>query len=119
MTLHYITLHYITLHYITLHYITLHYTSPPRPRASHLYLGAFVSLCVLPVEEGTAATLGHHLGAEEVGQFTEAVGAVDDGVAAGLGVAQHEVTVCGRDRKFVLLVMSTAAVEERRRTLYN
>lgn len=50
---------------------------------------------VSPVQEAAAAVLLHHLSSREASQFTEAIGAVDDGVAAvALGVTQQEVTVC-------------------------
>ena len=52
---------------------------------------------VSPEQEVAAAVLLHHLGPREARQFTEAIGAVDDGVAAvALGVSQQEVTVCSK-----------------------
>lgn len=51
------------------------------------------------VQEATGAGLLHHLRPDEAGQFTEAVGAVDDGVAvAALGTSQQEVAVCVEER---------------------
>lgn len=50
---------------------------------------------VSAVQEATAAVFLHHLSSREACQFTEAVRAVDDGVAAvALGVTQQEVAVC-------------------------
>lgn len=50
---------------------------------------------VSPVQEAAAAVLLHHLSPREPRQFTEAVWAVDDGVASvALGVTQQEITVC-------------------------
>lgn len=50
---------------------------------------------VSPVQEAAAAVLLHHLSSREACQFTEAIWAVDDGVAAvALGITQQEVTVC-------------------------
>lgn len=47
------------------------------------------------VQEVAGAVLLHHLSSRETRQFTEAVRAVDDGVAAvALGVTQQEITVC-------------------------
>lgn len=50
-----------------------------------------------PEQEVAAAVLLHDLGPREARQLAEAVGAVDDGVAAvALGVTQQEVTVCSK-----------------------
>lgn len=50
---------------------------------------------VSTVQEAAAAVFLHHLSSREARQFTEAVRAVDDGVAAvALGVTQQEVAVC-------------------------
>lgn len=55
----------------------------------HMFAG------VSPEKEVAAAVLLHHLGPREARQFTEAIGAVDNRVAAvALGVTQQEVTVC-------------------------
>lgn len=65
-----------------------------------LYLLGHVLAGVVPVQEVARAVLLHHLGSGEAGQLTEAVGAVNDGVAAvPLGIAQQEVTVCEEDRR--------------------
>lgn len=50
---------------------------------------------VSPEQKVAAAVLLHHLGSCEARQLTEAIGAVDNGVATvALGVTQQEVTVC-------------------------
>lgn len=65
-------------------------------RLHHLLGHVFAG--VDPVQEAAAAVLLHHLGSREARQLTEAVGAVDDRVAAvALGVSQQEVTVCKRE----------------------
>lgn len=53
-----------------------------------------------PVQKAAAAVLLHHLCSGEARQFTEAIWAVDDGVAAvALGVTQQEITVCEEGMK--------------------
>lgn len=51
-----------------------------------------------PIQEAAAAVLLHHLSSGEARQLTEAVRAVDDGVASvALGITQQEVTVCEKE----------------------
>lgn len=62
---------------------------------SLLHLLGHVLAGVHAVQEAAAAVLLHHLRSGEARQFTEAVRAVNDGVAAvTLGVTQQEITVC-------------------------
>lgn len=71
-----------------------------------LTLQSFVQLLddnltgLVPMEEGAGAHPLHHLGPHKAGQLTEAIRAVDDGVAiAALSVSQKEITVCERERE--------------------
>lgn len=55
---------------------------------------------VSPEQKVAAAVLLHNLGPCEACQFTEAIRAVDDGVAAvALGITQQEVTVCPKENQ--------------------
>lgn len=59
---------------------------------------------VSPEQEVAAAVLLHHLGSREARQFTEAIRAVDDGVATvALGVTQQEVSVCSKEKRKIAL----------------
>lgn len=67
---------------------------------SLLHLLGHMLAGVSTVQEATAAVLLHHLCPCEARKFTEAVRAVDDGVATvALGVTQQEVTVCERENR--------------------
>lgn len=62
---------------------------------SLLHLLGHMLAGVGPVQEAAAAVLLHHLSPCEARQFTEAVWAVYDGVAAvALGVTQQKIAVC-------------------------